>query len=97
MFTIDIYIKNKRLGVLRKRIELHEKVAATYTKCRIGIANGLAKNQRGRRFSNSIAKNNNSHIHKVINVAYGYRNFRRFRARVMPILSYKRIKVGSHW
>ena len=62
MFTIDIYIKNKRLGVLRKRIELLEKVAATYSKCRIGIANGLTKNQRGKRFSNSIAKNNNSHI-----------------------------------
>ncbi len=77
--------------------ELLEKVATTYSKWRIGIANGLAKNQTGRRFSNSIAENNNSHIQKVINVAYGYRNFKRFRARVMLILSYKRIKVGSHW
>ena len=54
-----------------------------------GIIYGLAKNQIGRRFSNSIAENNNSHIQKVIDAAYGYKNFKRFRARVMLILTYK--------
>ena len=69
--------------------ELLEKVADTYKKWKIGIINGLARNQTGRRFSNAIAENNNSHIQKVIDVAYGYGNFNRFRARVMLILTYK--------
>lgn len=69
--------------------ELLENVAKTYQKWKVGIINGLAKNQIGRRFSNSIAENNNSHIQKVIDVAYGYKNFKRFRARIMLILTYK--------
>ena len=70
--------------------ELYEKVAQSYRKWRVGIANGLAKNQTGKRFSNAIAENNNSHIQRVINVAYGYGNFERFRARIMLILTYKK-------
>ena len=70
--------------------ELLGKVANTYQKWRVGILNGLAKNQTGRRFSNAIAENNNSHIQRIINVAYGYDNFNRFRARVMLILTYKK-------
>lgn len=70
--------------------ELYEKVAQSYKKWKVGIANGLAKNQTGKRFSNSVAENNNSHIQRVINVAYGYGNFERFRARIMLILTYKK-------
>lgn len=69
--------------------ELLMKVAETYKRWKIGIINGLAKNQTGKRFSNAIAENNNSHIQKVIDVAYGCGNFKRFRARVMLILAYK--------
>ena len=69
--------------------ELLMKVAETYKRWKSGIINGLAKNQTGKRFSNAIAENNNSHIQKVIDVAYGYENFKRFRARVMLILTYK--------
>ena len=69
--------------------ELLEKVADSYKKWKVGIIHGLARNQTGKRFSNAIAENNNSHIQKVIDVAYGYRNFRRFRARIMLILTYK--------
>jgi len=70
--------------------ELLEKVADSYKKWKTGIINGLARNQTGRRFSNAIAENNNSHIQRIINVAYGYQNFDRFRARVMLILTYKK-------
>ena len=70
--------------------ELLIKVAETYKRWKVGIINGLAKNQTNRRFSNAVAENNNSHIQRVINVAYGYRNFKRFRARVMLILAYKK-------
>jgi len=69
--------------------ELLIKVAESYKRWKVGIINGLAKNQTGKRFSNANAENNNSHIQRVINVAYGYRNFKRFRARIMLLLSYK--------
>lgn len=49
--------------------ELLCKVANTYSKWKAGIINGLARNPTGRRFSNAIAENNNSHIQKVIDVA----------------------------
>ena len=69
--------------------ELLMNVADSYEKWKVGIAAGLARNQTGKRYSNAIAENNNSHIQRVINIAYGYRNFKRFRARVMLILTYK--------
>ena len=69
--------------------ELLCKVAESYQRWKVGIIHGLARNQTGKRFSNAIAENNNSHIQRIIDVAYGYRNFRRFRARIMLILAYK--------
>lgn len=69
--------------------ELLCKVAESYQRWKVGIIHGLARNQTGKRFSNAIAENNNSHIQRIIDVAYGYRNFKRFRARIMLILAYK--------
>jgi len=69
--------------------ELLIKVADSYQKWQTGIITGMAKNQTGRRYSNATAENNNSHIQRVINIAYGYRNFKRFRSRIMLLLSYK--------
>ena len=37
-------------------------VAMTYKKWKVGILNGLARNQTGRRYSNSVAEGNNSMI-----------------------------------
>ena len=70
--------------------ELLCKVADSYKKWKPGIINGLSKKQSGKRFSNSIAESNNSHIQRVINVAYGYKNFARFRARIMLLMTYKK-------
>ena len=70
--------------------ELLIKVSDTYRKWKVGIINGLARNQTNRRYSNAIAENNNSHIQRIIDIAYGYQNFARFRARVMLILTYKK-------
>lgn len=70
--------------------ELLEKVAHTYKKWLIGITNGIAKNQTGKRYSNAIAENNNSHIQRIINVGYGYHNFERFRKRILVIRTYKK-------
>ena len=60
--------------------ELLTKTTESYKRWKAGIINGLARNQTGRRYSNAIAENNNSHIQRVIDVSYGYRNFKRFRA-----------------
>ena len=65
------------------------KVAESYSRLKVGIVHGLAKNQTEKRFSNAIAENNNTHIQRVIDIAYGYKNFKRFRARIMLILTYK--------
>lgn len=76
--------------------EMLIKVAENYRKWKVGIINGLERNQTGKRFSNFVAENTNSHIDKVINASYGYRNFKRFRAGVMLILTYnnKRGRIG---
>ena len=82
---------NKIINKLRlSSDELLIKVAESYERWKGGIVNGLCKNQAKRRFSNSIAENNNSHIQRAIDIAYGYRNFKRFRARIMLLLTYKK-------
>ena len=63
-------------------------VAMTYKKWKAGILNGLARNQTGRRYSNSVAEGNNSMIDKIIDVSNGYKKFKRFRARIMLIMTY---------
>lgn len=70
--------------------ELLCKVSDTYKKWKVGIIHGLARNQTGKRFSNAIAECNNSHIQKIIDASYGYKNFKRFRARIMLLLTYKK-------
>ncbi len=70
--------------------ELLISVAATYKKWEVGILNGLAKNQTGRRYSNSVAEGNNSKIDKIIDVSNGYFNFKRVRARIMLIMTYNK-------
>ena len=68
--------------------DLLTKVAMTYKKWKTGILHGLARNQTGRRYSNSVAEGNNSMIDKIINVSNGYKKFKRFRARIMLIMTY---------
>lgn len=63
-------------------------IAMTYKKWKVGILNGLARNQTGRRYSNSVAEGNNSMIDKIIDVSNGYKKFKRFRARIMLIMTY---------
>ena len=63
-------------------------IAMTYSKWKAGIINGLARNQTGRRFSNSVAEGNNSTIDTINTVSTGYKNFKRFRSRIMLIKTY---------
>ena len=68
-----------------------ETVGSTYTEFRVEIASGLVMNQAGKYYSNSIAESINNNISTIIKVSYGYRNFDRFRRRVMIISRYKKI------
>ena len=51
--------------VISSNDELLFKVASSYKKWKVGIINGLARNQTGKRFSNAVAENNHSHIQKL--------------------------------
>lgn len=68
-----------------------ETVGTTYTKYRVEIANGLAKNQSGEYYSNSIAESINNNISTITKVSYGYGNFKRYRKRIMLMSRYKKI------
>lgn len=70
--------------------ELLIKVGKTYSTWKVGIINGLSKRASGKRLTNAIAESNNSHIQRIIDVAYGYKNFDRFRKRILIIRTYKK-------
>lgn len=70
--------------------ELLHKVAKTFHEYRYEIANGLNKKSRTFKYSNSVAENINNHIKTLIKVSYGYRNFQRFRKRMLIISSHKK-------
>lgn len=67
--------------------ELLHKVAKTFHEYRYEIANGLNKKSRTFKYSNSIAENINNHIKTLIKISYGYKNFQRFRKRMLLISS----------
>lgn len=66
------------------------KVGRTYRKWRVEIANSLAGNQTGKRFSNSIAEERNKDTKTLKTISNGCLNFARFRKRVLLILTYSK-------
>lgn len=72
-------------------IDLLSSVGKSYEKWRIEIADGLARNQTGKHYSNGIAESINNNLKTIIKVSYGYHNFERFRKRCMLISRYKKI------
>lgn len=69
---------------------LLEEVGSTYRKWAVEIANGLARSQSGKHYTNGIAESINNHLKTIIKAAYGYHNFERFRKRAMMIITYKK-------
>ena len=65
------------------RNEILAKVAATYRKWEVPIARGLAKNEFGWVFTNAKMEAGNDVAQTMIDAAYGYRNFERFRKRFL--------------
>jgi transposase len=72
--------------------ELLVDVGRTYHKWRFEIANGLARSQGHRPYSNAIAEVVNNHLKTIIKSAYGYHNFERFRKRALLISSNSKTK-----
>ena len=70
--------------------DLLDSVARTYKKWKIEIANGFASNQHGKRFTNAIAENNNTHIRRILKSAYGFHNFERTRKKILLNRTYKK-------
>ncbi len=62
-------------------------VGRTYHKWRVEIANGLAKTQNEIHYTNAIAESLNNQLKTIIKVAYGYKNFERFRKRALLIIN----------
>lgn len=69
--------------------DLLRKVGSTYSKWRNGIAMGIARNEMGAVLSNGKMEAANDVAQTVIDSAYGYRNFERFRKRFMLIRKHK--------
>lgn len=65
-------------------------VEQSYKKWRVEIANGLAKNQTGKVYSNGIAEAINNELKTITKNAYGYHCFDRFRRRALIIQSSKK-------
>ena len=82
------YISNR---LKESGIDELETVGKSYEKWRVEIADGLAKNQTGRHYSNGVAESINNNLKTIIKVSYGYHNFNRFKRRAMLISRYKKI------
>ena len=65
------------------RCDVLSKVAATYRKWECPIAMGLARNEFGWAFTNAKMEAGNDVAQTMIDAAYGYHNFERFRKRFL--------------
>ena len=87
MFSISI-ISVENVGFVATKLEncrneILSKVAATYRKWASEIARGLARNEFGMVFTNAKMEAANDVAQTMIDAAYGYRNFQRFRKRFL--------------
>lgn len=82
------YISERLILTGNERLE---SVGRSYAKWRIEIADGLAKNQTGRSYSNGVAESINNNLKTTLKNAYGYHNTDRFRRRALIINRYKKI------
>ncbi len=78
-------ISNRLIGTGNPRLEA---VGRSYHHWRVEIANGFARTQSGRRFSNGVAEGLNNRIKTLKKISNGCLNFDRFRKRVLLILTY---------
>lgn len=78
----------RKLNMTGEKINIA--AASSLLKWKISIANGLVKNKEDLNYSNSKAEGNNGLIQRIIDCAFGYFNFARFRKRVLLIKTYSK-------
>lgn len=83
-YNFFTFISNR---LLMSENELLISVGNTYKKWIVEISNAFSKSYKGSRITNSVAENTNNKIKTLVKIGYGYRNFPRFRNRIMYIIN----------
>ena len=84
--TIDFFINQYSKSTIP---QLNE-IAKTFTNWYDEIINAYSKNIYGVVLTNAIAESNNNYIQTLINIGYGYTNFKRLRKRILYMSSNKK-------
>ena len=83
---IDFFINQFSNSLVK---ELND-IANTFKNWYIEIINSYSKNMHGIVLTNAMAESNNNYIQTLINIGYGYSNFKRLRKRILYMSSYKK-------
>jgi transposase len=92
-FTYDealLFVKRITDNLRATNSPLLHAVGNSYHKWRFEIASSFSYSQNKIRYTNAIAENINNQIKTITKAAYGYKNFDRFRKRIMLIITYKK-------
>ena len=84
--AIDFFINQYSKSTIK---ELND-IAKTFTNWYDEIINAYSKNTYGVVLTNAMAESNNNYIQTLINIGYGYTNFKRLRKRVLYMSSNKK-------
>ena len=74
----------------KSTIKFLNDIANTFKRWYIEIVNSYSKNTFGVVLTNAMAESNNNYIQTLINIGYGYSNFKRLRKRLLYMSSYKK-------
>ena len=75
---------------LNSDIKEINKIGLTFKNWYNEIINGYSKNTYGVVLTNAMAESNNNYIQTLINIGYGYSNFKRLRKRILYMSSNKK-------
>lgn len=84
--TIDFFINQYSKSTIP---QLNE-IAKTFSNWYDEIINAYSKNTYGVVLTNAMAESNNNYIQTLINIGYGYTNFKRLRKRILYMSSNKK-------
>jgi len=90
-FTFDealAFIHRISQNLINSNVELLQAVGRSYHKWRVEISSALSHTQNNIRYTNAVAESINNQIKTITKSAYGFRNFERFRKRVLLIQTY---------
>ena len=84
--AIDFFINQYSKSTIK---ELND-IAKTFINWYDEIINAYSKNTYGVVLTNAVAESNNNYIQTLINIGYGYTNFKRLRKRILYMSSNKK-------